>query len=142
MGDTGRENRNQRNPISARFKIEEYRQIMIERRFVMTRYMQAVGFYLVLSAFVLRQLMSIDRLRTAWLLVCVFTGLNVLGMFAAGRFKSMAKHALDRERAFTKMYSLDQFPELFWGYWAGIALLMIMEGAAIMLAMRGTEQVS
>ena len=122
-------------PFDARLlpiRLEEYKQILKERHFVMTRYMQAVGLYLLLSSYVLTQLLkdNIPR-QQLWLLGTAFSVLNVAAFFAAGKFREMARHARDREVAIARLLSVGMTPELYWGHRLGIVLVSTMQLAAI-----------
>jgi hypothetical protein len=118
------------------FEVEEYRQVLQERHFVMTRYMQAIGLYLALSGFALRELIGAESIWSLLLLGGTFTGLNVLAVYAAGQFRNMAHSAMVREEFFAKTFDLQKTHELFWGYRLGIWLVAITQvsvGSAVLL---------
>jgi sulfite exporter TauE/SafE len=113
--------------IVLEFALEEYRQVLKERRFVMTRYMQAVGLYLALSGFAVREVVDARTLLWAGIVAGVVTILNGLAFYAAGRFRSMAKKAMQRETEFSNRYGTQTMHDLFWGYWGGIALVSVSQ---------------
>src|ERR1039458_6568058 len=82
---------------SEAFQVEEYKQVLKERHFVMTRFMQAVGLYLTLSGFALNELVQTKAKGRIVLLVALFTTLNVVALYVARKFKGMATHALRSE---------------------------------------------
>lgn len=116
---------------SAAFELEEYKQVLNERQFVMTRYMQAVGLYLTLSGFALRELLDAPSSYRVWILSTIFTALNLLAVYAAWEFRNMAHRAMKREVYFVDRYSLQQTQTLFWGYWLGIALVCLDQSAVL-----------
>ena len=103
----------------AEFELEEYKQVLCERRFVMTRFMQAVALYLALSAFAAKEMVEMDVHVASMLEVC-FTVLNVLALYVAKHFRRMADQALQRERHFVERFGVRQMYELFWGYKAAV----------------------
>ena len=117
------------------FELEEYKQVLRERQFVMKSYMQAVGLYLALSGFALKELLDARSAYRTWILAGAFTLANVLALFAANRFKGMAEHAMNRERFFVERYSLEQTSVLFWGYHLGVILVAIDQVAVITIAL-------
>jgi|ERR1035437_1444309 hypothetical protein len=129
---------------SEAFQVEEYRQVLKERHFVMTRFMQAVGLYLTLSGFALNELVQTRSKTRVVVLVTLFTILNAVALYVARKFKDMATHALNRERAIVERHNLSQSSTLFWGYYATLVLVCVSEIAILtvlavdMLAPPGT----
>jgi len=107
------------------FELEEYRQVLEERRFVMTRYMQAVGLYLALAGFAGKELLDARSPGRLWLLAVLLSSLNLMGVWAARRFRSMAERAMLRESYFVEHYGVQQMHLLFWGYWGGLILVLL-----------------
>ena len=114
------------NGTRFQIELEEYRQVLEERRFVMTRYMQAIGLYLLLSSWVLKLILDMKVGVELWALLISFSVLNSLGIVVANRFESMAAHALARERYFVTRFQVRQHHELFWGYWFGVMLVILV----------------
>jgi hypothetical protein len=110
-----------RNQI--RLQLEEYRQLTLERRFVMTRYMQAIALYLALSYFGLRELTTTPSLPIVAVMTTLFTFLNGLGLYAASHFRNMAIHATVREALLAKKMNFQQPHDLLWGYRSGVLLV-------------------
>src|ERR1700720_2449055 len=118
----------------AEFAVEEYKQVLEERRMVMTRFIQAVGFYLALSGFGLRELISTSARPFVVTLSILFSVLNILAVYAAYKFRRMAWSAAEREKFFVQQYRVAQTHELFWGYIAGIWLVILGEVTVVVLA--------
>jgi hypothetical protein len=118
---------------SEAFQVEEYKQVLKERHFVMTRFMQAVGLYLALSGFALKALVQVQSIAIprVVLLVTLFTILNTVALYVARRFKDMATHALKREFTIVERHNLTQSSTLFWGYYAGVVLVCVSEIAIL-----------
>lgn len=100
----------------------------------MTRYIQAVGFYLALSGFGLRELVTVSSLALILGSSILFPALNILALYAAIKFRSMAKLAAGREEVLVKRYRLQQRHELFWGYTASVWLVVLNEATILALA--------
>ena len=105
----------------------------------MTRYMQAIGFYLALSGFGFKELLALTSRSLILGVGAGFTALNVLAFYAAGRFRSMAKHARDREKYYASRYDLQSQHELFWGYWLGILLVGASEAGTLLCVLWETH---
>jgi hypothetical protein len=120
--------------LPSAFELEEYKQVLKERHFVMTRYMQAVGLYLALSGFALRELSSAQSASQVWLLAVSFTLLNVVAPYAARQFRNMARDAMNRELHFVAQYHVRQMHDLFWGYYLGLWLVGIDQAAVVAVA--------
>jgi hypothetical protein len=116
---------------SSRFELEEYKQVLMERQFVMTRYMQAIGLYVTLSGFALKELADANSLNRVWVLGSLFTVLNIMALFVAREFRNMADRAMRREAYFVDRYHVQQMYTLFWGYYAGVVLVCVSEAATI-----------
>jgi hypothetical protein len=116
---------------SEAFQVGEYKQVLKERHFVMTRFMQAVGLYLTLSGFALNELVQTKAKGRIVLLVALFTTLNVVALYVARKFKGMATHALLRERAIVERHNVTQSSTLFWGYYAALVLVCVSEIAIL-----------
>ncbi len=120
--------------IRERFELEEYKQVLNERQFVMTRYMQAVGLYVTLSGLGLKQLAEASEIPRVWFLALLFTSLNVVASIAARKFRDMANNALEREKDFVKKYQLRQMQDLFWGYYAGVFLVIASQTGIVVIS--------
>ncbi len=119
------------NLTEIEFRLEEYKQVVAERRFVMTRYMQALGLYLMLAGFAARELAGARSRFLATLLLAVFTIFNALAIYVAGRFRSMAYRAMRREMILAAEHKLEPMHELFWGYSAGL-IVVILDQIAVL----------
>lgn len=112
-------------------QLEEYKQIVAERRFVMTSYMQAIGLYLALSGFALREVVTAEVPLIRCLLASAITFLNGVAVFAAFRFKSMAMHAITREEYIAMRWSIQRPHSLMWGFWAGLLVVGVSQVTVI-----------
>jgi len=124
----------ERNGLHEAFELEEYKHVLKERRFVMTRYMQALGLYLALSGFALGELSSAKSASQVWLLALSFTLLNIVAPYAAGQFRNMARDAMNRELHFVAQYHVRQMHDLFWGYYLGLWIVGIDQAAVVAIA--------
>ncbi len=96
--------------------LEEYKIVVEDRRFAITRFMQGVAFYLAIIGLVAREYFQLgtDKARLFFLLFA-FT-VNCVAWLAAGRFKSMAEHALYRESLLAEKLRVQAGHPLTWGY--------------------------
>src|SRR5664280_547379 len=117
--------------LSEAFQVEEYRQVLKERHFVMTRFMQAVGLYLALSSFALKELVEAQSITRVVVLASLFTILNTMALYVARKFKDMATHATERECAIVERHNMTQSSTLFWGYYVGVVLVCVSEIAIV-----------
>ena len=118
-------------PVSQQVSLEEFKHVAEERRFVMNRYMQAVGLYLALSGWGLKELFETPPLLVVCIWGASYTGLNILAVYAAGQFKRMAFHAIARETELAVgLGMLAPYP-LTWGYWGGIVVVVFSEATMI-----------
>jgi small-conductance mechanosensitive channel len=115
----------------AGFELDEYKEVINERRFVMTRYMQALALYLALSGFAAKELINTPSLLLLWLMGAAFTLLNGLAIYAAGRFRSMADRAMSRESELALRLNMQEMHDLSWGHRAGVLLVVLDELAVI-----------
>ena len=115
------------------FALEEYKQVLEERRTVLTRYVQAVGFYLALSGFGLRELVTVSTPALILGSSILFSILNVLAFYVAIKFRSMAKLAAQREEVYVNRYHLQRAHELLWGYKASLWLVILNEATIVAL---------
>lgn len=114
--------------------LEEYRALVEERRFVMTRYTQAIGLYLALVAFLVSRLGDLQTGREAVIVVSAFTLLNAWGLYAAWWFRKMAYHALNRETILAEHLGVQWPPPMKWGDYGGVLLITLCELAVVALA--------
>ena len=114
--------------------LEEFRQVVEDRRYVMTRYIQAVGLYLALAAFALKELVSAPSLPLPFLTAALHSTLNILAFYAARQFKRMALHYWNRETALARHLSMQGPSSLLWGYTSGIVLVSLIQLAVLAVA--------
>lgn len=108
-------------PENEQILLEEYKLIVAERRFIMTRYMQSLIFYPVVMGYAFKELLSAPSLRASVLFSLFMIGVNSVYWYAANRFRSMAYHALDREMILAKHLHTQLPHPMIWGYHAGVS---------------------
>ena len=121
----------EREELPPPFELEEYKQVLKERHFIMTRYIQAVGLYVTLSGFALKELVDQVPINRVWLLASLFSVLNILALIVARQFRNMADHTMKREMYFVDRYHVQQMYRLFWGYYTGVILVCVSESAIL-----------
>ncbi len=107
-------------PLDNKQILEEYKLLIEERRFVMTRYMQGIAIYLALMGFAIKEIVSIPSFTIATLLGIFVSCLNILTYYGAVCFRSMAYHALNREAILADRLKMQRPHPLIWGYYGGI----------------------
>jgi hypothetical protein len=124
---------------NSQFEIEDYRQILEERRFVMTRYMQALWLYLALSGYGLSKLLELKSATLIYGVGIAYSLLNVVAFHVAGRFRGMARVASLQEMHYVEKYKLSRRPVLYWGYWMGILVVILSEAATVLCVLWETH---
>ncbi|HVG20208.1 MAG TPA: hypothetical protein VNI02_14255 [Blastocatellia bacterium] len=100
--------------------MEEYKIIVSERRFIMTRYMQSLIFYPVIMGYSFKELLG-SQSRWSLVLFAIFMVLvNTAFFYSAINFRSMAYHALDREMILADHLGVQRPHPMIWGYYTGI----------------------
>jgi hypothetical protein len=105
--------------------LEEYRQLVGERRFVMTRYMQTLIFYPVVMGYSFVELVSFQSRFTAALIAVFMLVANTIFLYGADKFRSMAYHALNREAVIAHHLRTQKPHPMLWGYYFGIAAVVL-----------------
>jgi hypothetical protein len=114
--------------IETRLAVELLKQAAEERRFVMRSYMQAFALYLALAGYGIKELVEAHPpILVAYIIAGLYTALNILAVYAAGRFKSMALHADTQEKRVAKLLGLGDPHSLIWGYGGGIVVVCLGE---------------
>lgn len=104
---------------------EEYKLIVAERRFIMTRYMQGLVFYPVIMGYAFRELLYAESLVTSFLFALFMVSVNWIAQVAAKHFRSMAYHALNREKILAEHFNVQKPHPMIWGYRLGVTLFRI-----------------
>lgn len=112
--------------------LEEFKQLINERRFVMKSYMQALALYLALAGYGVKELLAGSAPFTP-IVAGLFTALNVVAFYAAGRFRSMAVHATNREEELAHQLGIKGPHSLIWGYGSGIAVVVLYQIAVTLI---------
>jgi hypothetical protein len=118
-------------PTASPTMLEEWKQLIEERRFVMRSYMQALALYLALGGYALKELLASESPLLAILIGLFFTSLNGVAVYAASRFKSMAMHAIEQEEMLATSLGIKTPHSLTWGYNGGICVVIFFQLAVI-----------
>jgi len=97
----------------------------------MTRYMQAIGLYLALSGFTLKELVGAQESTLIWILAALLTLVNSIGIWAARHFRNMYQHAFRRECELVERLQAQKSYELLRGYRGGLWLVSLCEAAVV-----------
>lgn len=112
-------------------ELQEWKQVIEERRFVMLSYMQALALYLALGGYALKELLGENSLPIVIMTGIFFTCINGIALFAAARFKSMAVHASNREIALAAKFGVPPAHCLKWGHTSGVIVVVFFQVAVI-----------
>lgn len=107
--------------------LEEYKILVEESRFVMTKYMQALGLYLALMGFGVKEILSASSAEYTIIITFLMSCLNVLTYYGANKFRSMAYHSLVRQTILADYLKMQHPHAMVWGYYAGIACFTIFQ---------------
>ncbi len=113
--------------------LEEYKMVAEESRFVMTRYMQAVVIHIALMGFVAKEIIAEKTTAIALTIALSVFILNFGGYYCAGRFRSMAFHALNRETVLADHLGFQQPHAMVWGYYIGLVWITLSEISLLIL---------
>ncbi len=123
-----------KSDLPARVNIlEEYKLLTEESRFVMTRYIQALGLYLALIGFGVKEVLSTPANEISLIIAVFITCFNGLGYYGARKFKGMAYHALNRQALLADHLDMQRPYPMTWGYRSGIACLIISQISLIII---------
>lgn len=100
--------------------LEEYKLIVAERRFVMERYIQGLVIYSVVMGYSFKELLIAPTAEASVLLSLFVFALNTAYWYSANKFRSMAYHALNRERTIAVSLNVQLPHPMIWGYYVGI----------------------
>ena len=109
-----------------KLKLEELKIVFDQKKFFVSRYLQAAAFYFAISGLALNMLINItDKLLT--LLITSFCLiLNLLVLKMAGKFRDVVYHYLNREKILCEDLSYAEPAELIWGYTIGSVLIVVI----------------
>jgi hypothetical protein len=116
-------------------KFEEYKVVEEKIKFIITRYMQGLALYLALGGFALKEIVAIPTSGIAVGLAGLVTCLNILTYIAAGNFRKMADHAIDKQQEIALELDMQAPYPLVWGYYAGVVCMVLTQLAIIGLAL-------
>jgi len=104
--------------------LEEYRVIVAERRFIMTRYMQSMTFYVVVMGYSFAQFLAATSISASIVYALFMLLVNTAFVFGARNFRKMAYHAINREAILARRLGVQYPYPMMWGYQTGIYSLV------------------
>jgi hypothetical protein len=110
--------------------LEELKLVLEERHFVMTKYLQAITLYLVITSFALTRIADPKTAVVQTIAAILITAFNALSLVGALYFRLMAEQARQREAALAKTLDFEPTRSHVWGFWMGVGLVIITETAA------------
>lgn len=113
--------------------LEEYKVLVDQSRFVMTRYMQAIAIYMALIGFSLKEVVAVNKPHIMFVLLTIIFCLNFVAYYAAIHFRRMAYHALDKQTEVANKLSFQPPYPMAWGFYAGIVLVTLVQIAIIFI---------
>ena len=113
--------------------LEEYKVLVDQNRFVMTRYMQAAAIYIALIGFSLKEVITVDQLTIMLILSTLISLLNFVGYYIAIHFRGMAYHTLNKQTEVANKLNFQPPYPLIWGYYSGIILVTVVQLTIILI---------
>ncbi len=107
--------------------LEEYKVIVEESRFVMSRYMQALIIHIALMGFAAKEIAAAPTGAIALTLALAVFVLNFGAYYGAVCFRSMAYHALNRQAVLADNLGIQRPHPMIWGYYLGLGSITISE---------------
>ncbi len=107
--------------------LEEYKILVDERRFIMTRYMQAFAVYLTIIGLSLKGILEATEQDERYFLFALVTMFNIVGFFAARYFAKMAMYCMERESYNAKILGYLGPGNHAWGYWIMLSIFIVIE---------------
>ena len=93
----------------------------------MSKYIHGLGFYLVFAGFTLKTLLESPEYFITLVVLIGFSFVNVGFFYAAGKFRSMAYHVLNRESLLAAHLSFQKPHPMLWGYYSGILAFLVAQ---------------
>ena len=112
-------------PTNEQLILAEYKLIVKERRFVMTRYIQSLIVYPVIMGYSFKELLAAQSPLASVLFSIFMISANSVYWYLANHFRSMAYHALNRETVIAHRLKLQYPHPMIWGYRAGVSAFVI-----------------
>lgn len=107
--------------------LEEYKLLVEERRFIMTRYMQAFAVYLTVVGLSIKGIIGTVKQDEQLYLLALVTSFNFIGALAATYFAKMAKHCMMREIDNARLLGFQEPSNHAWGYWVILLIFFTIE---------------
>lgn len=118
-------------PTDPSITLEEYKSLVLERRFVMTSYIQAIAFYVAVVGFSGGQYFAVHTRSQRLFLLAFVIGVNTLAWLTAGKFRKLAYHAIDRETLLAQSLGMQAPYPLVWGYQYALGMGAIIQIGAV-----------
>lgn len=117
------------------YMLEEYKLLVKERRFVMTRFIQAVALYMALCGFAVREVIVARSVLILVLVTLAFTFLTPVALYAARKFRNMYSHGAQRESLLAAKLCFGPPYPLLWGYRAAVVFVLLAQSSLITVAL-------
>jgi len=110
-----------------KWTLEEYKILVEERRFMMTRYMQAFALYLAIISLTLREfLLATTPLHFVSLWVFL-TFIHTLAIWGSLQFRKFTNSAIEREATLAQKLNFLRAGSLEWGYGFSFCFFVLAE---------------
>ena len=117
--------------------LEELKLVAEDRRYYVSRYLQAATFYFAIAGLGFNTLLNVSDKTVLFVLTILVEVINILVFFAAGKFRDIVYHSLNRETELAKKLNHQPPHQLMWGYYLGIMIVLTIGiGFAVLLAVR------
>ena len=100
--------------------LDEFKHVSEDRRFIMTRYMQAGVIYITTLGFGVKFLLQADTKIVLLTFAIFFESINISAILLARKFRDLAMHSINRETELAKKLNFQPPYSLMWGYWGGL----------------------
>lgn len=117
-------------PRDPTMTLEELKLVLEERHFVMSKYLQAITLYLLITSFAVTRIADAKTAVVQTIAAILITAFNVLSLIGAFYFRLMAEQARRRETVLATALGFELTRSHVWGFWMGIGLVIITEAAA------------
>jgi hypothetical protein len=118
-------------PKEPKYALEEYKILVEEARFTMTRYMQMFALYIILISLFTGELIKASELSVMILITSSVTILNIAVFYGAIWFRSMAYHNLNRLVLLSEYFHMQKPHPMDWGYRGGVTAIVAVQVVAI-----------
>ena len=117
--------------------LEEYKHVAEDRRFYVSRYLQAAAFYFAIAGLGINTLLNVSNKAVLVVLTILSEAINVIVFFVAKKFQNIVYHSLNRETEISKMIGFQTPYPLVWGYYLALMIVAVVAiGFALLLFIR------